>query len=494
MAGDIDLAGVSQGLLARARKAPGVAEAEAYASSNVLTMARIETIARPGATGRPSIQQLKRLEDVGAAVKVVINGAVGQASTRDMTDASMDKLVERAVGSARIMSPDPNFVSLAKPLARKGPDLQIDKGILTGSAEDALTDAAEAAISSLSGEELELAGSIIAVGSRVAVANSLGIELADEVDTFSVAQFTVEQMDGPQAISSGMGWSTGRRLSDLDAADAALQGAELARLKPVRSSVPEGDYNVILGENSVADILDNLMGSAMDLNAIYLGMSWLPTERKELRSGNEAPVPSLGEEVAVPELSLYEDPTLENGILSHTHDDEGLPTRKVDIIKDGVYNDVIGTSYWSYLYDREPTGSGIRRYTDPGRCSGVAPDAIGTNLVVPPGDMTLEEMIEASEGPTIYIPRTWYTYRTRIGAPGFSSSNRATSFVVEGGELVPVPPNAFKLTGDISEIFRTVYGIGKEVKTSTTWLVLHAPIVPMLASRGIRVSKPTGDL
>jgi PmbA protein len=489
----IDLPSVSEGILARASKVPGVSEAEAYASSNVLTMARIETLARPGVAGRPSIQQLKTLDDLGAAIKIVIDGAVGQASTKDLTDGSLDKLVDRAVGSARLMSPDPNFVSLPKPLSRKGPSLFIDREILTGGADAVLADAAEAAISSLSGEALELAGSIIAVGSKVAVANTNGIELTDEADTFSVAQFTVEQMDGPQAISSGMGWSTGRRLSDLDAADAALQGAELARIRPERTSVPEGDYNVILGPHSVADILDNLMGSAMDLGAIYMGMSWLPTENVELRSGREAPSPSLGEEVAVPEFSLYEDPTLENGILSHTHDDEGLPTRKVDIIKDGVYNDVIGTSYWSYLYDREPTGSGIRRYTDPGRCAGAAADAFGTNLVVPPGDMTLEEMIEASEGPTIYIPRTWYTYRTRFGAPGFSSSNRATSFVVDKGELVPVPPNAFKLTGDVSEILRTIYGVGNEVKTATTWLVMHAPIVPMMASRGIRVSKPAGE-
>lgn len=488
---DVDLARMSERLLSRARTITGVAEAEAYASSNVITMARIETLAAPGAVGRPSIQQLKRLADVGASVRVVIDGAMGTASTKDLSSASLDALVDQAVGSARLMGPDPNFVSLARPVDRTGPSLHTDRDILAGTVEDALSDAAEAAIASLD-EGLELAGSIIAVSSEVAVANTQGIDLRDEVDTFTVAQFTVERMEGSSALSSGMGWSTGRRLTDLDAADAARQGAELARLRPERTSVPEGDYNVILGEHSVADVLDNMMGSSVDLGPIYAGMSWMPTEKQELRSGREAPAPLLGEEVAAPEFSLIENPTLENGILSHRHDDEGVATRKVEIIKDGVFNDVIGTSYWSYLYDREPTGSSIRRYTDPGRCSGVAPDAFNTNLIVPPGDMSLEELVEVSEGPTIYVPRTWYTYPTRYGAPGFSSSNRSTAFVVEGGELVPVVPNAFKLTGDISEIFKTIYGIGREVKTATTWLVMTAPIVPKLASRGVRVSKPAG--
>jgi PmbA protein len=289
-----------------------------------------------------------------------------------------------------------------------------------------------------------------------------------------------------------MGWTTGRSVGDLDTEDAATQGAELARLEPQRTSVPEGEYNVILWEYAVADIMDNMMGQAMDLGSIYLGQSWMPTEKRELRSGREAPVPKLGEEVAVPEFSIYDDPTLENGVLSHTHDDEGIPTRKVAVVEEGVYKDVIGTSYWSYLYDREPTGSGIRRYTDPGRSSGCAPDAFGTNLVIPKGDMTMEEMVEASEGPTIVIPRTWYTYPTRYGAPGFSSPNRSTAFVVEGGELVPVTPNAFKLTGDMNAILGSIYGVGNEVKTATTWLVMRAPIVPKLACRGIRVSKPSG--
>jgi PmbA protein len=487
----VDLAGISERLLAKAEGAEGVSEAEAYVSSNIMTMARIETLAAPGATGRPSIQQLKRLADVGAAVRVVIDGAVGQATTQDLSEGSLDALIGSAVGSARIMSPDPNFVSLPKPISRTGPSLVIDRDILAGSVEEQLADLAEASISALD-PGLELAGSIIAVGSEVAVTNSHGIDLRDEVDTLSVAQFTVERMDGPTAKSSGMGWTTGRRVGDLDAEDAAMQGAELARLDPERTSVPEGDYNVILWEYAVADIMDNMMGQAMDLGSIYMGQSWMPTEKRELRSGREAPVPKLGEEVAVPEFSIYDDPTLENGVLSHTHDDEGIPTRKVAVVEDGVYNDVIGTSYWSYLYDREPTGSGIRRYTDPGRCSGCAPDAFGTNLVIPKGDMSMEEMVEASEGPTIVIPRTWYTYPTRYGAPGFSSSNRSTAFVVERGELVPVVPNAFKLTGDMNEILGSIYGVGNEVKTATTWLVMRAPIVPKLACRGIRVSKPAG--
>jgi predicted Zn-dependent protease len=491
---DADLAGIVKALLSKAEAQPEVDEAEAYASWNAFTMARIESLAHRGRTVEPSVQQLKRLESVGASVRVVMAGAVGQSSTRDLSSASIDRLVERAVGSSRIMAADPNFVSLPMPLDRPAPRLPRDHVILDGPVEDDLAEAAEAAISVVGGTGLELAGSIMAVGSEIAVANTHGVDLFGETDTFTVAQFTVERMEGPRATSSGMGWSSGRRIADLDPEDATNQGMELASKVPERTTVPEGDYNVILGQYAVADVLDNMMPYSMNLEPTYLGMSWLPTEPRPLTTGKEAPHPLLGEQVAVEGFSLMEDPTLENGMLSHSHDDEGLPTRKVEIINDGYFEDIIGSAYWSYLYGREPTGSGLRKSVTPGRCAGAQPSGSGTNLVVEPGDMSLEELVEVSEGPTLFIPRTWYTYPTRFGAPGFSSSNRATSFLVEGSELVPVAPNAFKLSGDIGEMLKSIYGIGKEVKTATTWIAMRAPIVPMMACRGIRVSKPAGDV
>ncbi len=425
-------------------------------------------------------------------MRVAVGKAVGTASTTDLGAGALRALVDRAVRAARGMPPDPNFVSLPRPVGRAARSLAADRAILTGSVEGGLARAAEAAISVVP-EALQLAGSIMAVGSEVTVANTNGVELRGAVDTFVAAQFTVESMDGPRARSSGMGWSTGRRMQDMDAADAARQASVLASEVPRRATVPEGDYSVVLGQYAVADVLDNLMPYTMDLGTIYMGFAWLPTDRRKLVNGREAPHPKLGERVAAEGITLREDPTLERGMLSHAFDDEGLPSRPVDIIRGGVYEDVLGSTYWSYLYGREPTGSALRRSTVPGRCACAAPSAGGTNLVLEPGDMSFEELLEVSEGPTLYIPRTWYTYPTRYGAAGFSSSNRSTAFLVEGGELVPVAPNAFKLTGDIGEMLRSVQGIGREVKTATTWIARRAPVVPMLACRGIRVSKPAGS-
>jgi predicted Zn-dependent protease len=111
-------------------------------------------------------------------------------------------------------------------------------------------------------------------------------------------------------------------------------------------------------------------------------------------------------------------------------------------------------------------------------------------LIVKPGDMTFDEMVAESKGPTLVIPRTWYTYPTRYGGRQFSSSNRATSYIVEKGELVSVAPNAFKMSGDMSLLLNGVEGISKETKVGTTWAATSAYIVPWIKTTGFKVEKP----
>ena len=174
---------------------------------------------------------------------------------------------------------------------------------------------------------------------------------------------------------------------------------------------------------------------------------------------------------------------------SKAFDDEGLPTRENTLIERGQWVGTIGNSYYSYLYGREPSGNGFRTGTMPGRCSGADPSGVGTNMSIEPGDMSLDEMVEVSKGPTLYLPRTWYTYPTRYGASTFSSSNRSTSYIIENGELVPIAPNAFKLIGDIKVMLKEIYGIGKERKIATTWAADQASIVPIIATKGLSVER-----
>jgi PmbA protein len=223
---------------------------------------------------------------------------------------------------------------------------------------------------------------------------------------------------------------------------------------------------------------------------VYYGWSWLPSDFKELPTGKKVRVPRMNERIASEAVTIIDDPTMKAAMGSRTYDDEGLPTYKKVLIEKGELKEILSSSYYANLYGREPTASGFRYGLRPGRLASCEPSSYPTNLVMRPGDMSYEELIEESKGPTLVIPRTWYTYPTRYGGTGFSSSNRSTCFLIEKGKEVAVAPNAFKLSGDISKFLKGVQAVGKDIKVATTWAAASAFMVPYVLSSGIRVEKP----
>jgi len=487
--GGLEPGEIAAGLLERARALPGVDEAETYVSKNTMTIARLETLRHGQRVIGPGAQQIATFVNMEACVRVVSAGAVGTAATIHLDDRALRNVVNDALAVAKVMSADPNFRSLPKPLARRAVKIPPDKRILEGSAFEVLLDQADQAACCFP-KGVDLAGSIIAVGQLFSVQNSRGIDVERGEDTFAVAQLTAERVEGGEVLSSGMGWSASRDLAGLDAPKAARKALELAVLEPGLKTVPEGDYDVILGPYSVADILDNMLVPQLGMGQIYSGTSWLPAERRQAGGGPVLRRPRLGETIACDSFTLREEPHLPDAMGSKTYDDEGVPTGPRTLVEKGVWKGVFSNSYYAHLYGLEPPGNGFRSGPRPGRMASAAVSNSPTNLVLEQGDLAFDELVEMCKGDALYIPRTWYTYPTRYGASGFSSSNRSTAFLISKGELIPVAPNAFKLRGDAARVLREVRGVGRELSTATTWSASFCSIVPHLLTGGIRVEKP----
>ena len=128
----------------------------------------------------------------------------------------------------------------------------------------------------------------------------------------------------------------------------------------------------------------------------------------------------MGEVVAAPIVSAYDDGSIANGWGSQAFDDEGVPTQKTLVIEDGRLT--------GYLYDRlrareagaAPTGNGRRQSFRH------VPIPRMTTTYIAPGDATPEEIIAAT--PTGSTPRAWPAARSsRPAATSSSASPRATS-------------------------------------------------------------------
>ncbi|MEW5760240.1 MAG: TldD/PmbA family protein [Candidatus Thermoplasmatota archaeon] len=492
MAKKISTSELTEKLLKYIKSMPDVSQAEAYASKNKIAVSRIETLSYGKKKFLPSAQQFSILTDAEASIRVVVEGAIGFFSTNYFTDDELKKGVEDAVRNARIMKKDPDFRSLSKPVKWSAPTIPYDKKIHSGDVSNEIMDQVEASISILP-KGIELAGSIMAVSEEFSIENTNGISVKENIDTFCVAQLTAERVDGSEVSSSGVGWDATRKIKSLNSAKAAMDAVELAKEKPVRKGVSEGKYNVIFGPYAVADIVDNMIAPAFSLDSIYLGYSWVSTTMKKNTAGKELRYPTLESKISADKLTIKNDPTIPDGMASKSYDDEGLPTKVIPLVENGIWKNVISNTYYSYLYEMPPSACGFRFGAIPGRIASCSPSVYGTNIVFEKGDMSFDELVEISRKrkyPTLYVPRTWYTYPTRYGGPTFSSSNRSNSYLITKKGMVSIKPNSFKLTGNILEILMGVYGIGKETKAATTWAASSATISPHIATRGIKVEKP----
>lgn len=138
-------------------------------------------------------------------------------------------------------------------------------------------------------------------------------------------------------------------------------------------SVPSGSYPVVFSNRVSASIM-SMFGSPFFAEAVQKGQSRLAGK--------------IGQQVAVPFLNITSSPHTPGMPGSHLFDGEGVPTARLEVIKDGILQ--------SYLYNLEsakkagvkPTGNGSRGY------SGKAGTGF-SNYIVDKGDKSVEELLSA---------------------------------------------------------------------------------------------------
>jgi PmbA protein len=154
----------------------------------------------------------------------------------------------------------------------------------------------------------------------------------------------------------------------------------------------------------------------------------------------------LGEKVGSDKLTLIDDPFIISGQGSRLFDNEGLALKKRTIFEKGVIKGYNIDTYYGKKLGMEPTTGGT------------------SNLVLEPGERTLEEMI-ASLDRGIFIT-------------GFNggNSNRATGdfsygidgFLIENGIIVK-PVSEMNITGNMKQLWMDFAEAGSDVYKNSSW-------------------------
>jgi PmbA protein len=206
--------------------------------------------------------------------------------------------------------------------------------------------------------------------------------------------------------------------------------------------VPTGEYDIILSPVALAQFLGNVVMPAVNGRNVHAGRSKLAG--------------STGEQVMDPKISLDDDPFIPGAPGSTWWDAEGVPTRRIGIVENGVLNEFLYDLKTAYRYGKTSTGSAVR--TGYGSAPG-----IGHHNLVLDGPRS-----EIWYGDAIYIHDVVGAHTANPMSGDFSVEISNPSWVDNGGFGAPIRKvmyagNAFSMLNNIEGIAKGNRNVGSMV-------------------------------
>ena len=365
------------------------------------------------------------------SVRVGVGRRWGTASTNDLSDGGVQKAVAQASEIAQALPDSDRYLPLLAPAttpsvgsydidtAEYGPmQRAAEVRTITGKAADA---------------GLTAAGAFRTSAHGTAVANSEGLFVYHAGTT---ADLMAVVMDDD---ASGHAGQLSTRVGDIDAEAVADEAAAKAIAGRAPRSLPPGDYEVVLEEFAVSDMLDFLG---------YVGFGGLAVEeRRSFMSGR------LGEAVMGPNVSIWDDPLDDAGI-PRPFDSEGAPARRTDLVRDGAAASPVHDRFTAAKAGTETTGHALPAHYSMG--------PIPRNMFLAPGGASRGDLV-TSVRRGLLITRFWYTRVVHPLTVHMTGMTRDGVFLIEDGEVAG-PVRDLRFTESYLEALNRVDAIAAETK------------------------------
>jgi TldD protein len=290
---------------------------------------------------------------------------------------------------------------------------------------------------------------------EVEVFNSEGRAAADDRTRVRLGVQVVARRDGRvETGSDTRGGHAGWELVEADPEAVAGKAAQRALTLLDAVDAPTGRLPVVVGNGFGGVLLHEAVGHGLEADAVQ--------KRASVYAGH------LGDQLAEPFVTAYDDGSRANDWGSDGIDDEGTPTRRTTVIEDG--------RLVSYLYDVvrarkdqvESTGNGRResfRHLPVPRM---------TNTFFAPGDATPEALIGEIERGLYAVSFGGGQVEPATGDFVFGVSE---GYLIEGGK-VTAPVRGATLVGNGLEALRAVDGIADDLEIASGYCGKAGQTVP----------------
>jgi PmbA protein len=510
-----ELARAAQAAFELTRAQPDIREAEVFVAANGALLTRLNYTSHIPCNG---VEEPKSVESYGLGIQIVLDGPDGRmigfgSEPSDLGAAGAQRALDKARKAA---VHDPEFVSLPRP----GPD----KRLLTDYHDPALMDVSDerlvecgwtivngalrtflnsSRLAALAGDDEALRRLGLIVGGDVTILQERAAMVSTHLpqvqtdESALITAFVTAMVEGRGA--KGSGWSTATRLADFSD-EAGAEAAQAAIDAIGGERVPSGRYTVVLGRQPVTDILNDLIIPACNSDAFYASATPF--------------LGRLGQRVASPQLSIYDDGAARGLLGSKGITCEGLPTGRTDLIKDGRLRGCLTSWYNSQRLLRDPaladklgaTGAaaeaalvarnGFRFGSGGGREFDMQPGVSASNIVVEGREPVSREELLRRVGDGLYIGRIWYTYPINgLRAGDFTCTVVADSYIIRDGRMVaPLKPNTIRINDNISTFLNNVVGVSRERKGTIVWAADQVVYAPEIAVSNMQIDAIAHDM
>lgn len=386
-----------------------------------------------------SIEQLSQAREKRIGLRLFAGNRTAVCSSSDFSRESLDRLVEDTFFLARATAEDP-AAGLPEPVELDNPDLDLlDEEIGKWTFEDKidLVRKTEEAALNLDPRITNSEGSGLSHSSRqVVYANTNGVSGRYPIGSVSFSMSPIATENG--SMQRDFWYTVGRKLKNLETAEGVGRKAAQRALRRLGAKkIPTCKVPIIFDPETASELLGSV-SACVSGSAIYKGASFLADR--------------LGEKIASSRFSVIDDGRKKGGLGSRPFDGEGLPTRKTEVIRNGVLKSYLLDTYSGRKLGMQSTGNAARSVSD---VPGVSP----TNLYVVGGDSTPDEMIRSVDRGLYVVELIGFGVNHLTG----DYSRGAVGLWIEKGELT-YPVEEITIGGNLKEILMNIEMVGNDLE------------------------------
>ena len=366
--------------------------------------------------------------DVSVRVRVVKDGKTGVASINQLNETAAKDVLRRAIAIADLQ-PKGELVPMPGPA--KSQPVEAWSDATASATPEERADFVEAICAKAGRAGLKAFGAFSTGAEQLAIANSLGV--------FHHHRSTEATINTVVMGEAGSGYADRSAIDvrELDKDSLADEVIDKAQRNQNAQPVEPGDYEVVLEEYAVAEMLEFL-------SFIGFGALAAQEERSFMR---------LGERITGENIDIWDDGLDPTGA-PMSFDFEGVPKQKVQLINHGVATGLVYDMQTAQRAGRQSTGHGLPAPNTDG------PFAV--NLFMAPGKTPKPELTtDIKRG--IWVTRFWYVRVVQPKASIITGMTREGTFLIENGKITR-PVKDLRFTQSILEALNSTLAISQSTK------------------------------